>query len=74
MHIPEGLVECSERSWERCLNVSTLMLYLVVQLPLQMALQVAASLRCGAAGDDCCQNVVLVCLQPWFSGASQWLT
>ena len=64
VHIPEGLTECSQRHWERCLNISTLMLYLVMQLPVQVALQVPASLRCGAAGDDCCQDVVLVCLQP----------
>ena len=64
VHIPEGLIECSQRTWERCLNISTLMLYLVMQLPMQVALQVPASLRCGAAGDDCCQDVVLVCLQP----------
>jgi hypothetical protein len=35
----------------------------MVQLALQVALQVATPLCCGAAGDDCSQDVVLVGLQ-----------
>ena len=63
VHIPERIVQRAERCWEGRLCIAAVLLQLVLQLPVQVALQVAPALSCGATGDDCCKDVLLICLQ-----------
>ena len=63
MHVSEGLIERPQGSRERRLHIAAVLPQLALQLPLEVPLQVAPTLGCGDAGDDCCEDMVLVCLR-----------
>ena len=63
VHLPKRLIQGAECCWESRLSIAAMLLQLMLQHPLQVALQVTPALRCGAARYDSCEDVMLVCLQ-----------